>query len=58
MKFIVLLVVLAAAIIGMVTVTIQQASAPRTCGSCAEFKKFTHDFEKAVIGAVQPPETE
>jgi hypothetical protein len=27
----------------------QQVWAPRECGSCVEFKKLTHEFEKAVI---------
>ncbi len=40
-----------AAAIGMVTVKIQQVSAPRSCGSCTDFKKRTHEFDKAVIGA-------
>jgi len=39
------------AIIGMVTVNIQQASAPRECGGCTAFKKLTHEFEKDVIDA-------
>ena len=38
-----------AIIIGMVTVNIQQVSAPRGCGSCVQFKKLTHEFEKNVI---------
>jgi hypothetical protein len=38
-------------IIGMVTVNIQQVSAPRGCGSCTAFKKLTHEFEKDVIDA-------
>jgi hypothetical protein len=40
-----------ATIVGMVTVNIQQVSAPRTCGSCVEFKKLTHEFEKNVVDA-------
>jgi hypothetical protein len=40
-----------AASIGRVTVNIQQVSAPRSCGSCTDFRKLTHEFEKAVIGA-------
>lgn len=39
------------AIIGMVTVSIQQAYAPRECGQCTAFKKLTHEFEKNVIQA-------
>ena len=38
-------------IIGMVTVNIQQVSAPRTCAGCIAFKKLTHEFEKDVIEA-------
>ena len=38
-------------IIGMVTVNIQQVSAPRRCGGCIAFKKLTHEFEKDVIEA-------
>ncbi len=37
--------------IGMVTVDIQQVSAPSECGGCTAFKKLTHDFEKDVIDA-------
>jgi hypothetical protein len=40
-----------AASIGRVTVNIQQVSAPRSCGSYTDFKRLTHEFEKAVIGA-------
>ena len=29
----------------------QQVWAPRECGSCVEFKKLTHEFEKDVIEA-------
>jgi hypothetical protein len=51
-SFIPILATLAAlAIIGMVTVNIQQVSAPRMCGGCIELKKLTHEFEKAVIDA-------
>ena len=39
------------AIIGMVTVNIQQVSAPRDCAGCTAFKKLTHEFEKDVIDA-------
>jgi hypothetical protein len=39
------------AIIGLVIVNLQSVSAPRGCGSCVEFKKLTHEFEKAVIDA-------
>jgi hypothetical protein len=40
-----------AIILGMVTSNVQQASAPRSCGGCIQFKKLTHEFEKAVIDA-------
>jgi len=40
-----------AVIIGMVTSNVQQASAPRDCGACVQFKKLTHEFEKNVIEA-------
>lgn len=47
-----ILVILAAVvIIGMVIVNLQPVSAPRGCGSCVEFKKLTHEFEKDVIDA-------
>jgi len=39
------------ALMGMVTMSIQQVSAPRQCGGCAVFKKLTHEFEKNVIDA-------
>ena len=39
------------AIIGMVTTSVQQVSAPRGCNGCIAFKKLTHEFEKAVIDA-------
>ncbi len=35
----------------MITVNLQQVSAPRECGSCLQFKKLTHEFEKAVFDA-------
>jgi hypothetical protein len=47
----------AAAIIGMVTLNVQQTYAPRDCPSCVQFKKLTHEFEKAVIRAVGNPDT-
>ena len=40
-----------AIILGMVVTSVQQVSAPRTCGSCVQFKKLTHEFEKNVIDA-------
>ncbi len=46
-----LAILIAVVIIGVVTVNIQQASAPRQCGGCAAFKKLTHEFEKNVIDA-------
>jgi len=39
-----------------VTTSIQPVFAPRECGNCGEFLKLTAQFEKAVIGAVAPPE--
>ena len=47
----ILAVLTVATIIGMVTVSVQQVSAPRTCAGCIAFKKLTHEFEKAVIEA-------
>ncbi len=41
-------------ILGLMTTTAistQQAFAPRECGSCAEFKKLTSEFEKDVLDA-------
>jgi hypothetical protein len=46
--------VLASVMIG--TVAINQVYAPRFCDGCTEFKKLTHDFEKAVIVGVEVPE--
>lgn len=43
--------VIAITIAGMLIVNAQQVSAPRDCGSCVQFKKLTHEFEKAVIEA-------
>lgn len=40
-----------AIMIGLVTVSIQQVSAPRGCNGCTAFKKLTHEFEKSVIDA-------
>lgn len=50
-----LAIVTAAVVIGMVTVSIQQVYAPRTCTGCVEFKKMTHEFEKNVINAIGDP---
>ena len=50
-----LAIVTAAVVVGMVTIGMQQAYAPRDCGSCVEFKKLTHEFEKNVINAVGDP---
>ncbi len=47
----ILAILIGITLIGMVTTSIQQASAPRTCGSCIQFKKLTLEFEKAVIDA-------
>jgi uncharacterized membrane protein (DUF106 family) len=49
----ILAILTAAAVIGLVTVNIQQVSAPRDCGGCTAFKKLTHEFEKDVIDAVK-----
>jgi len=44
-------------IIGMVTtVSTNQVYAPRDCAGCAEFKKLTTEFEKAVIAASDNPD--
>ncbi len=43
--------VIAITIAGMLIVNAQQVSAPRDCGSCVQFKRLTHEFEKAVIEA-------
>lgn len=48
---IVLAALTASAIVGLVTVNIQQVSAPRACGGCTTFKKLTHEFEKSIIDA-------
>ena len=45
----------ATVVIGMVTVGIQQVYAPRSCGSCVQFKKLTHEFEKTVIKSIGDP---
>ena len=47
----ILAILTAVAIIGLVTVNIQQVLAPRTCAGCTAFKKLTHEFEKDVIDA-------
>ena len=47
----ILVILTVATIIGMVTVSVQQVSAPRTCAGCIAFKKLTHEFEKDVIEA-------
>jgi hypothetical protein len=39
-----------------VTTSIQPVFAPRTCAGCGEFLKLTAQFEKAIIGAVSPPD--
>jgi hypothetical protein len=44
-------ILVAVTITGMVALNIQQVSAPRSCAGCTEFKKLTHEFEKAVIEA-------
>jgi hypothetical protein len=52
----VLAILVTVTIVGMLTIGTQQIYAPRTCGECAEFKKLTHEFEKAVIAAVGDPD--
>ena len=47
----ILAILTAIAVVGMVTISMQQASAPRECGGCTAFKKLTHEFEKNVIEA-------
>jgi hypothetical protein len=47
----VLAILTSVTIIGMVTISAQQVYAPRTCGSCGEFKKLTNEFEKNVLNA-------
>ncbi|HEY7109410.1 MAG TPA: hypothetical protein VH415_08285 [Nitrososphaeraceae archaeon] len=44
-------------ITGAIALNEQQVYAPRDCGGCVEFKKMTHEFEKAVIRAVGNPDT-
>jgi hypothetical protein len=39
-----------------VTTSIQPVFAPRQCGGCGAFLELTSQFEKAVIGAQNPPE--
>lgn len=53
--YLVLAVLAAVTIVAMGT---QQIYAPRSCGSCAEFKKLTTELEKNVIdiGSVSPPD--
>ena len=41
----------------MVTVNIQQVSAPRGCNGCIAFKKLTHEFENDVIDAARNANT-
>ena len=43
-------------IIGKVAIGTQHVYAPRQCGGCAEFKKLTTEFEKAVLGASDNPD--
>jgi len=47
----ILAILAAIAIMGLVTISVQLVSAPRGCGSCVQFKKLTHEFEKEVIDA-------
>ena len=45
-------------IVTIVTMSVQQVYAPRTCAGCAEFQKLTDEFEKNVLDAAstQPPD--
>ena len=45
-------------IVTIVTMSVQQVYAPRTCAGCAEFQKLTDEFEKNVLDAasVNPPD--
>ena len=51
-------------LIAMLTITVTTSSqpvfvfAPWQCGDCGDFLKLTAQFEKAVIGAINPPEPE
>jgi hypothetical protein len=47
----ILAILTALTIIGVVTASLQQVSAPRGCSGCTAFKKLTHEFEKSVIDA-------
>ncbi|HTH23197.1 MAG TPA: hypothetical protein VL854_13345 [Nitrososphaeraceae archaeon] len=42
----------------IIAMSTQQVYAPRGCSGCAEFKKLTTEFEKAVLDAasVSPPD--
>ena len=56
MKFrltLILATLIIAAIMGTVASNVQQASAPRDCGACVQFKKLTHELEKEVIDAAK-----
>jgi len=46
------LFVILAVIATMTAATLPQVSAPRNCGSCVEFIKGTHEFEKNMIIAI------
>ena len=52
-----LVIVTAAVVIGMVTLSIQQVYAPRTCAGCVQFKKLTNQFEKNVIKTIKDTNT-
>ncbi len=52
-----LAIVTAAVVIGMVTISIQQVYAPRTCTGCVQFKKLTNQFEKNVIKTIKETNT-
>ena len=49
---------MASVLLGAVAATnLQQVYAPRDCPGCAQFKKLTREFEKAVIRALGNPDT-
>jgi hypothetical protein len=51
------IILMVAAVIGLATFNVQQVYAPRECPNCGEFRKLTHEFERAVILSVGNPDT-
>jgi hypothetical protein len=51
-------ILLTTAVMITISINIPSVLALRDCGSCGAFLKLTAQFEKAVIGAVSPPEPE